>query len=178
MNLIILLLWAFNCISMVSHLLKPSQQSASWMYSCVFFIFLAVESWKSLFKNSRWLIQSVCDWFQVNMFDSEVECKVINRPVTCSWFIRSGSSASPCTTRSQPSSITTPLRRTPPPLNTRTFLLPGPSASPSLLGKMSACLRIHLGVDEAAVPPPQFWLLPKALSLLFQPCQQSEGWAT
>lgn len=125
------------------------------------------------------LIDTISVWLISSEYvDSEVECKVINRPVTCSWFIRSGSSASPCTTRSQPSSITTPLRRTPPPLNTRTFLLPGPSASPSLLGKMSACLRIHLGVDEAAVPPPQFWLLPKALSLLFQPCQQSEGWAT
>lgn len=60
--------------------------------------------------------------------------KVINKPVTCSQLIRSGSSVSPSMMRSRPSSITTPLQRTPPPLNTRTFLLPGPSASPSLLG--------------------------------------------
>lgn len=72
--------------------------------------------------------------------DSKMEWKVINKPVTCSWHIRNGSSVSPSTMRIRPSSITTPLQRTPPPLNTRTFPLPGPSASPSLLGKCECLL--------------------------------------
>lgn len=63
--------------------------------------------------------------------------------------------------RSRPSSITTPLQRTPPPLNTQTFLLPGPSAPPSLLGK---CISVSGFIWRS------MWLRHSLYSLLPKRC--------
>lgn len=94
-----------------------------------------------------------------------MEWKVINKPVTCSWLIRSGSSVSPSTMRSQPSSITMRLQRTPPPLSTRTFQLLGPSASPLLLGK---CVSASGFIWESTWPWfSPFLLLPKLCHFSF-----------
>lgn len=88
--------------------------------------------------------------------------KTCNHPVTCFWLVRSGSSVSPSMMRSRPSSITTPLQRTPPPLNTQTFLLPGPSASPSLLGKCASVSGIVWRPRCSLC-----WLLPKLCHFFF-----------
>lgn len=118
---------------------------------------MKIETTKQCFND----FTSIC-WCWNGIIWKEQTCI---HPVSCFWLVRNGSSVSPSMTRSQPSSITTLLQRTPPPLNTQTLLLPGPSASPLLLGK---CVSVSGIVWRPMWPQCSLHLLlPKLCHLFF-----------